>query len=52
MMKEKKEIKKAKTTGKTKKWYEKLSKLSEKQLKISNSIDEFKENFLMSFTGL
>lgn len=46
MMKEKKEIKKAKTTGKTKKWYEKLSKLSEEQLKISNSIDEFKENFI------
>lgn len=45
-MKEKKEIKKAKTTGKTKKWYEKLSKLSEEQLKISNSIDEFKENFI------
>ena len=47
-MKEKKEIKKAKTTGKTKKWYEKLSKLAEKQLKISNSIEEFKENFTKS----
>ena len=48
MMKEKKEVKKSKTTGKTKKWYEKLSKLTEKQLKLSNSIKEFKENFIKS----
>lgn len=45
-MKEKKEVKKAKSTGKTKKWYENLRKITKEHLEVANSIEEFKENFL------
>ena len=38
--------KKAKTTGKTKKWYENLRKITKEHLEVANSIEEFKENFL------
>ena len=38
--------KKAKTTGKTKKWYENLRKITKEHIEVANSIEEFKENFL------